>query len=483
MHCWQYEPQLGFPLSGDEDCLYLNLYRPVGKPTDKSKPLNVIVFLHGGGFFAGTPHPLLYGPDYFMETGDVILVVTAYRIGAAGFMTTGDQASPGNYGLKDQAMALRWVKDNIAAFGGDPSKVTLMGQSAGAASVNYQLLSKLSEGLFKNAILLSGNIDATWVLPMREPRDFVNRHAAAVGIASPEKLTSEELVEKMRDIPLEDLTEAVSKIKIWDSYPTTEYAPSVEPKGTPGAFIDTDPKELMEKGAIHNVPVYNSIVPNDGLNFVQTFLTPGDKYKDLNEDMYKILPLVLYMNPNNKNIKEIVDKVRFEYFGPTGKVEGEAGMNGLQNMATDYMYGKPFMFFLNQTAKANCKPVYATKWAYEGLISIAPIFTRHTRKYNTSHADDLIQLFRMRMIAQETQLSEDDKTAQKMLMGQIMDFVKNDNPGFDEWTPEEPKWAIVRNDRCSVVARDVVPMDLNEYNVKFWKDIEQIYKKGERRCP
>lgn len=460
----------------------MNLYRPAGKPLDKSKPLNVLVFLHGGGFYAGTTHPLLYGPDYLMETGDVILVVPAYRIGAAGFLTTGDQASTGNYGLKDQAFALRWVKDHIAAFGGDPSKVTIMGQSAGAASVNYQLLSKLSEGLFKSAIILSGNVDAKWVMPMKDPRDFVNRHAAAVGIASPEKLTSEELVEKMRSIPLMDLTEAVSKIKLWDLFPITEYGPSVEPKGTPGAFIDTDPKELMEKGAIHNVPVYNSIVPNDGLNFVQPFLTVGDKYKDLNKDMYKILPIILYMNPNNTNIKEIVDKVRFEYLGPTGLVEGEAGLDGLQKMATDYMFGKPFMFFLNQTAKANCKPVYATKWAYEGLLSIANVFTRHPRKYKASHADDLVQLFRMIMLAPETQLSDNDKTAQKMLMGQIIDFVKNDNPGFENWTLESPKWAIVRNDKCSVVARDVVTMDSNEYNLKFWEDIEEIYKKGERKC-
>ena len=154
--CWQFDPQLDVPLSGSEDCLYLNVYRPT---QPKSSSLPVVVFLHGGSFHSGTTSPSLYGPEFFMETGEVVLVVPAYRLNVFGFLSTGDKALPGNYGLKDQTMALRWVKDHVTAFGGDPKNVTLMGHEAGAVSVNYHLISKHSEGLFHKAVMLSGTVD------------------------------------------------------------------------------------------------------------------------------------------------------------------------------------------------------------------------------------------------------------------------------------------------------------------------------------
>lgn len=199
-YCWQVDPQVGIPVSGSEDCLYLNLYRPVQAAKD-NKPLPVLVYLHGGGFYSGINSEMLYGPDYLMATGEVILVVPTYRTNAFGFLATGDEASPGNYGLKDQTLALQWVRDHVTAFGGDANSVTLVGHSAGAVSASFHLISKLSKGLFRNAILLSGAIDTKWGMPMRNPRQFVNRHAAAVGIADPEKMSSQELVDKLREIP------------------------------------------------------------------------------------------------------------------------------------------------------------------------------------------------------------------------------------------------------------------------------------------
>lgn len=89
---------------------------------------------------------------------DIVLVTVNYRLGSLGFLSTGDKESPGNYGLKDQVVALKFVKNNIAAFGGDPNSVTIVGYSAGGFSVTLHLLSPLSQGLFQKAIAMSGSI-------------------------------------------------------------------------------------------------------------------------------------------------------------------------------------------------------------------------------------------------------------------------------------------------------------------------------------
>lgn len=85
------------------------------------RQLPVLVYIHGGGLFAGTGGPSITGADYFMDTEDVIMVTMHYRLGPLGFLSTGDASMPGNFGLKDQAMAIKWVKDNIKAFGGNLS--------------------------------------------------------------------------------------------------------------------------------------------------------------------------------------------------------------------------------------------------------------------------------------------------------------------------------------------------------------------------
>lgn len=107
---------------------------------------DVIVFIHGGAFSFGGGSA--YGPDYITEQDDVVFVTFNYRVGPLGFLSTGDYFVPGNNGLKDQVAALEWVQRNIASFGGDPKKVTLVGNSAGGASVHYHFLSHGSYGMF-----------------------------------------------------------------------------------------------------------------------------------------------------------------------------------------------------------------------------------------------------------------------------------------------------------------------------------------------
>ena len=131
-----------------EDCLFLDVYSP-----DVSLKLPVLFYIHGGSFIAGSS--LLFPGDMLALQG-VVVVVIQYRLGPLGFMTTGDAASPGNYGMLDQVEALTWVRENIEEFGGDPEKVTIFGQDAGAISVSLHLSSPWSRGLFHQAIAESG---------------------------------------------------------------------------------------------------------------------------------------------------------------------------------------------------------------------------------------------------------------------------------------------------------------------------------------
>lgn len=110
--------------------------------TEKTKP--VLVYIHGGSFSAGSNSLQRLGPD-FLLTEDVVLVTINYRLGMLGFLSLEDLSLDvsGNAGLKDQALALRWIRDNIESFGGDPNNITIMGHSAGSASAHYHILSQV----------------------------------------------------------------------------------------------------------------------------------------------------------------------------------------------------------------------------------------------------------------------------------------------------------------------------------------------------
>ncbi len=137
-----------------EDCLSLNIFRPA-RATDGT-PRTVLVWIHGGAFVLGAGSLPLYDGSYLATKHDVIVVTFNYRLGALGFLA-GVDGLTGNYGLQDQQLALTWVRDNIAAFGGDPNRVLLFGESAGAMSTGLHALSvPSSRGLFR-AILMQSN--------------------------------------------------------------------------------------------------------------------------------------------------------------------------------------------------------------------------------------------------------------------------------------------------------------------------------------
>lgn len=142
-----------------EDCLYLNVWADLEK---KNQP--VMLWIHGGAYRHGFSHEMEFDGDVFAKRG-VILVTINYRVGSFGFMAhpglTARDGHSGNYGLMDQIFALKWVRENIAAFGGDPENITIFGQSAGGGSVISLMASPLTEGMFNRAIIQSAGFALT----------------------------------------------------------------------------------------------------------------------------------------------------------------------------------------------------------------------------------------------------------------------------------------------------------------------------------
>ena len=177
-------------LPHSEDCLQLNVWTPTLSPPS---PLPVMVWVHGGGNVAGSGVEALFNGDALARRG-VVVVNINYQLGVFGFFAHPEltQESPhraaGNYGLADQILALRWVRENIARFGGNPENVTIFGESAGANDVNALIASPLTTGLFARVIAQSGPIGTQLSLPVSEKRGV--DLAARLGITGPHAIAA-----------------------------------------------------------------------------------------------------------------------------------------------------------------------------------------------------------------------------------------------------------------------------------------------------
>lgn len=173
-------PQPSYNLTDiSEDCLRINVYTRDLSSTSR-RP--VILYIHPGAFAESSGQSKYFAGPHNLMDRNIVLVTINYRLGALGFLSTGTEEAPGNNGLKDQVMALKWIKLHIGRFGGDPNAVTIMGYSAGAMSVSLHLVSPMSRGLFHRAIVMSGAATAQWDLP-HDQLELSKRQARALNCA------------------------------------------------------------------------------------------------------------------------------------------------------------------------------------------------------------------------------------------------------------------------------------------------------------
>ncbi len=216
----------------DEDCLSLNVWTPAA---DSQQQRPVMVWIHGGSFLNGSGG--IYDARRLVARGDIVVVTINYRLGALGFLAhpaLGPPGQVGNYGLADQQAALKWVRDNIAQFGGDPGKVTVAGESAGGMSVCDHLVAPGSQGLFDAAIIQSGPCRAQVALP--EAEHISVDYARDAGCPDPAAAA-----ECLRALPADKLRKPVRYFRIGDdalSGPVTGTA--LLPKDPMVAFADGD---------------------------------------------------------------------------------------------------------------------------------------------------------------------------------------------------------------------------------------------------
>ena len=240
--------------SYSEDCLYLDVYSP-----NVSLHLPVMVYIHGGGYEIGTA--IKYPSDILTLQG-VVVVVIQYRLGPFGFLTTGDSAAPGNFGMLDQVEALKWVKDNIENFGGNSGKVTIFGASAGGSIVNLHLLSPLSKGLFHQAIAESGVDLSIWATkPVSFGLHYAKELAEKLDCATSNSKDMLDCIRSKEGTDIEENCESViGNIRYIDHLP---WAPVADK-----TFLHDTPKNLRKKNEFHKVPLMISFNSHEGAQFL-----------------------------------------------------------------------------------------------------------------------------------------------------------------------------------------------------------------------
>uniref|UniRef100_A0AAG5DHC5 Carboxylic ester hydrolase n=1 Tax=Anopheles atroparvus TaxID=41427 RepID=A0AAG5DHC5_ANOAO len=380
------------PIVGDEDCLYLNVYRPKDNSTQH---LPVMVFIHGGGYFLGSADPRLYGPQRILATERVILVTIQYRLGVFGFLSTGDAAAPGNAGMHDQVLALRWVQRNIGAFGGDPGAVTLFGESAGGASVQLHMMSPLSRGLFHRAILMSGSALAVWSLPVDDPMALARRQAKLVGVSEADELTSAELVDVLQYIDATALAGTASQLRSWFEHPVVIYRPTVDRAGEE-RFLTDDPRKLWAEGRYQDIPILLGTVPNEGAVVSLPILHNQTILEQFNADLVKLLPAVLAVNASSSDLERL--KQRYFPKAPAERWVSEENSKEFTRMLSDALIKYPTVQTLLEyigSPGASCRETTLYSFEFTGRHSFSSIYVPSNASHGVCHQDELMYLFRM----------------------------------------------------------------------------------------
>ncbi|GLH00363.1 Venom carboxylesterase-6 [Gryllus bimaculatus] len=381
----------GYSFPTNEDCLFLNVYT-TQLPTARTNPKRpVFLYIHMGGWYGNNARSDNHGPQYLADQ-DLVIVTFNYRLGALGFISTGDDVLTGNYAMKDQVAAMRWVQENIEAFGGDPNRVTLAGYSAGAAAVWFHLASPMSRGLFQQAMALSASINAQYDLTedVRNPLELARRQAQVAGCT--EVGTSQQIKDCLMELPAQQISGvlAAGELFDWGIDPVLIWYPVVE-KDTPGEehFLTQNVQDIFLSGNFTQVPWITGRTRDEFDWRASTVFNDDSLRTDMNEHWDAVAPKA-FMYVTHENSDYISDQLR-EFYIHNGDVTAE-NVDPLGKLYSDSIIGFGEDRAVKTVASLSKAPVWYYNFEYQGRYSYQ--YRGNTSiPYGVMHQDDVMYFF------------------------------------------------------------------------------------------
>ncbi|KAM7356630.1 LOW QUALITY PROTEIN: esterase B1-like [Cochliomyia hominivorax] len=467
-------------IEGSEDCLYVNVYTNNLKPL-KKRP--VMVWIYGGGFQFGEANREWYGPDYFMEK-DVVLITVQYRLGTLGFLSLNDPSlhTPGNAGLKDIILALKWIKKNANSFGGNPDCVTVFGESAGGAAVHLLMLSEHAQGLFHRAILQSGVATGDW--PTTDCVDQAYDLAKAAGYKGERK--ERHILKYLLSITAEEIVEAERKCSQRNDREMFAFCPSVEPYFTAHTVFCKPIEELLE-GAGNNIPIILGANSMEGLFFRKNAVKNESTILKLLETCTQYVPKAAAYKQESLECKEKGLKLRDVH------VKGsEPTLEDFYEIVTFAYYWHPIQKTIDARLQHGRKTsTFLYRFDFNSNKLINPLIfmsslesdeVENINKLGVQHTAELAYLFSSSLAKPMERQSREYRCIQRMI-SLWTTFAETGNPNnVKNPGMNSVKWrSLQRHDidsyKCLNIDDDLKFIDLPEMqNLIVWKSLYDLHR-------
>ncbi|KAJ8716249.1 hypothetical protein PYW08_013534 [Mythimna loreyi] len=455
-------------IKGDEDCLYLNVYTPKSFTLGESLP--VMFFLHGGGFLFGNgTDDSAHGPDYLIHK-KVVIVSINYRLGILGFLSLDIKEAPGNMGLRDQVQALKWVQRNIKHFGGNPNNVTIFGISAGAASVEYLLLSPMAKGLFHRAIAQSGSSLLHWAHEhSNNIRYLASKIPTVQGVGIKDNYQLLQYLKKMstKDLITESMV-VLSAIRPKGGL-YFGFVPTVEKPGDWEPFLSKTPYDLLLKGEFYKVPYITGFCSREGLLMISHCKPTLDKFME-----EKVFTNYVPFDLDVAEAKDIEFKLMKNY------LDGDKLYPDLDAFAIDFFSDVDFIggIYVSATLIAKHNPqVYMYEFCYDGGLNyIKKCF--NIERPGASHGDDGGYIVRSDKL--KGPITDMDSVVRNTMTQMWANFASCGDPSPRQDFLVSTKWDPIGETgvACLVIDKNIrMKYEVYPQRMKFFEEIYQRKRK------